>query len=221
LRRLRLRSIAILLSALGLVTTAFGVVTTVSASAAPKHGGTFNIEDLGLSWATLDPSATAANASAAWPIFSPMYEGLFTTTPSGTIEDQLATGFSFNPSRSSLTIDLRKGVKFQDGTPFNSSAVIFNLQRETVASSGSSCVTYFTSVSSMTTDGTYKAKINFSTPNGAIINELAGQSCFVMASPMAVTSEGSAYGTRPVGTGPYKFVSEEIGSSIDYTKWTG
>jgi peptide/nickel transport system substrate-binding protein len=164
-------------------------VTTGSASAASTHphrGGTLNIADVGLSWTTLDPALEGANAANTFPILSLIYEGLFTTTPQGIVEPALATSYSYNANRTVLTLNLRKGVKFQDGTPFNSSAVVFNLDRETAASSASSCIAYFTTVTSITTAGTYKVHINFSSPYGPMISELAGQSCFLMVSPTAV-----------------------------------
>src|SRR5215831_2803676 len=42
---------------------------------------------------------------------------------------QLATGYNVSTDGLTYTFDLRKGVKFHDGSPFNADAVVFNYMR--------------------------------------------------------------------------------------------
>ena len=59
-----------------------------------------------------------------------MFEGLVVLKPGTTkVVPQLATSWSTSKDGLSWTFNLRKGVKFQDGTPFDAKAVCFNFNR--------------------------------------------------------------------------------------------
>ena len=59
---------------------------------------------------------------------SPVYESPIVLKPDGFLPS-LATDWSFVNSGSTFRLKLRKGVTFQDGTPFNAQAVKANLDR--------------------------------------------------------------------------------------------
>src|ERR1700716_656036 len=64
-----------------------------------------------------------------------IYDGLtkYNLDQSATIptpQPALATSWSVSPDQLTWTFNLRQGVTFQDGTPFNADAVIFQLNRE-------------------------------------------------------------------------------------------
>lgn len=71
--------------------------------------------------------------SGAFDFFLQIWEGLFAndlSDPSFKLIPHLATSLgSFSPDGKNLTIPLRKGVKFHDGTPFNAAAVKFSFDR--------------------------------------------------------------------------------------------
>lgn len=59
-----------------------------------------------------------------------IFEGLVGLKPGTTVVvPKLATSWSASKNGLTWTFQLRKGVKFQDNTPFNSAAVCFNFQR--------------------------------------------------------------------------------------------
>jgi peptide/nickel transport system substrate-binding protein len=59
-----------------------------------------------------------------------IFQGLVSLKPGTTIvEPQLATSWSTSKNGLAWTFNLRSGVKFQDGTPFNAAAVCFNFSR--------------------------------------------------------------------------------------------
>lgn len=60
---------------------------------------------------------------------SHVVETLFEYTPDGKIVPLLVERYSFSSDRKTLTLFLRKGIKFHDGTDFNAEAVKFNLER--------------------------------------------------------------------------------------------
>ena len=59
-----------------------------------------------------------------------IYGQLFELGTGGAIVPDLATGYSFSPDGKTLTINLRQGVTFTDGTPFNAQAVYTNWMRD-------------------------------------------------------------------------------------------
>src|SRR6185312_13575319 len=59
-----------------------------------------------------------------------IFEGLVGLKPGGTVVvPKLATSWKASKDGKTWTFQLRQGVKFQDGTPFNSAAVCFNFNR--------------------------------------------------------------------------------------------
>lgn len=220
----RLRASASIILTITCVLTLFAGIASATSSnkGAIRNGGQLTITDVGLAWSSLDPQAVSGTTGTS-PAYSPMFEGLFTFNVAGNkLEPQLATSYSISKDRLNVTIYLQHGVKFQDGTPFNASAVVSDIERMANPSINSQCVPYFTTLSSVIADNTYKVTLNFSVPYGALMDVLGGVTCSRMVSPTAVQAEGSSgFGADPVGTGPYKFTSEVLDSSILWQKWPG
>src|SRR5690348_7299628 len=134
-RRLFLGGAALLLA---VVTAACGgggssSSSTTQPSSAPKTGGSLTVlEGAGFAgdWpAGLDP-ATNINGAADQSYMDAIYGELFELGPKGKIINDLATGYSFSNDAKTITITLRQGVTFSDGTPFNADAVVWNIQRD-------------------------------------------------------------------------------------------
>ncbi|MFZ0875018.1 MAG: ABC transporter substrate-binding protein, partial [Pseudonocardiaceae bacterium] len=77
----------------------------------------------------LDP-ASNLDAIPNQDMMEAIYGQLFILGPGGKIQPDLATGYTFSPDAKTVTITLRQGVKFTDGTPFNAQAVIDNWNRD-------------------------------------------------------------------------------------------
>ena len=140
---------------------------TQASSGAPKAGGSLTVlEWTGFSgdWpAGLDP-ATNINGAADQSQMNAIYGQLFELGPKGKIIPDLATGYKFSNGGKTITITLRQGVKFTDGTPFNADAVVWNLKRDLK----SSCTCKPTwPVTSVTATGPSTVQINLSAPDGA------------------------------------------------------
>ena len=80
-----------------------------------SSGGTLN---LGL----LVPATTFQAPDMNWANESPygqaVYDTLLQASPAGAIGPDLATAWSYNADKTVLTLTLKTGVKFTDGTPF-------------------------------------------------------------------------------------------------------
>ena len=62
------------------------------------------------------------------PYNQAVYDSLLQASPTGVIEPHLATAWSYNAAKTVLTMTLRTGVTFTDGTPFNASVAVKNLE---------------------------------------------------------------------------------------------
>jgi peptide/nickel transport system substrate-binding protein len=135
----------------------------------------------------------------------------------------------------SYTFKLRQGVKFHDGTPFNADAVVFNFERwrftdnpyHKGGGSGGSNFSYYATyfggfdddsiierveaVDDSTVRFTLKESLGPFLQNIAI----AG---FGMASVKALKEDAEGFWQKPVGTGPFKFVSWNQGTEVNLEK---
>lgn len=141
----------------------------------------------------------------------------------------------------SYTFNLRKGVKFHDGTPFDADAVVFNFERWMNSKSpyhkgggkqSSQFARYkiefggFDSDSNITkveAVGSDAVRFTLKRPDGPFLNDIVIYT-FAIASPKALKKDVENFWQHPVGTGPFKFVSWNRGSKITLEKnddWWG
>jgi ABC-type transport system substrate-binding protein len=118
-------------------------------------------------------------------------------------ETSLAPRWDISTEPDAITLFLREGVTFHDGTPFNAEAVRFNIDRvldpETLATPRAS----MTVIESVDVIDDLTVRLNLKSPWGAGINMLADRGG-VMNSPSKVAALGKDYGWAPAGTGPFK-----------------
>jgi peptide/nickel transport system substrate-binding protein len=200
--------------------------TGSSPSSAPlKTGGSITVlESQGYSgaWTTLDPAENKEGA-ATQDFMTAIYGQLFELGSGGKIVPDLATGYSFSPDAKTVTITLRQGVKFTDGTPFNAQAVYSNWMRDLgpiaiknglnpttwivprqPAPKGSPPGTLGPALpSAFTVTGPYTIVVHQLVPNGAFIDQLFDSIPNWIASPTALQKEGASFGQNPVGAGPF------------------
>jgi peptide/nickel transport system substrate-binding protein len=199
-------------------TSSSSTSSTAPASGAPKAGGSLTVfEWNGYSgdWpAGLDP-ATNINGAATQSQMDAIYGELFELGPKGAIVPDLATGYNISNGGKTITLDIRQGVKFTDGTAFNGAAVLWNIQRD--LKSTCTCKPTWT-VSSVTSPSAYTVQINLTAPDGAFIDQIFDS----IASPTAVQTMGAkAFAVKPVGAGPFEVVSDTLSSALVLKKNPG
>ena len=64
-----------------------------------------------------------------FPLIKNLYDSLLEYTPDGKAVPSLATAWQIAPDNTSVTVTLRKDVKFHSGAPFNAEAVAANLKK--------------------------------------------------------------------------------------------
>jgi ABC-type transport system substrate-binding protein len=126
-----------------------------------------------------------------------VYDGLVQWDPAEQhLEPALALSYHSNSSATQWVFHLRKGVEFQDGTPFNSAAVKQTIMHYLPNSWGF----LFANLKSIDDSNPYVVKLNFSLPSP----DLARNQTFVkMISPKLLKQNKAA--ARAVGTGAIKF----------------
>jgi peptide/nickel transport system substrate-binding protein len=181
------------------------------AARAVGTGGTLTVA-WGGSIDNLDPAITGAQSIVSLSVN--IFQTLLWETPAGKLTPDLATSWTTSNSGKTYTFKLRKGVTFQDGTPFNAAAVVANIQfieaksTESVAALGD-----LGTCSSATALSTYTVAINCTTAYVPILYHLS-QPELAMQSPTAIRKYRSNLQFHLVGTGPFEFVKYTPNSSI-------
>ena len=159
----------------------------------------------------LDP--TLARTFVGRMVFLAMCEKLYDINRNLDIVPQLATKMpKFSNGGKTVTITLRHGIKFNDGTPFNAQAVKVSLDRHrTLARSARA--SELTPVDSVTTSGSRKVVVHLSQPFAPLTSLLADRAGMVM-SPTQLNKLGSNFASDPVCVGPFQFVSRKAGDRI-------
>lgn len=188
-----------------------------AAASSPKSGGSLSI-GVEAVWHPIDPldATTFTDHDVSMAVLAP----LFDLGPGGTLQPDLATGYTAQNGNKTYVITLRKNVTFQDGTPFNAQAVVFNLERDANPANACKCLVDLKDLSSVVATDPTTVTVNLTHPDSTFPSLMA-DSPGMMASPTALQQEGKGFGLHPVGAGPFKFVSEVANSSITLAKWPG
>ncbi|MGD9801927.1 MAG: ABC transporter substrate-binding protein [Hyphomicrobiaceae bacterium] len=189
----------------------------LSPAIAQKKGGTLRVYN-----STNPPSASIHEEStiATDMPFMAVYSNLvmFDTkqekNSADNIVPDLAVSWAWNDSKTELTMKLREGVKWHDGKPFTAKDVQCTWHRM----NGKEPNVYrrlprkiwWENLVEVTTNGDYEATFHLSKPQASFLSMLASgltpvYPCHVEAKDMR---------TKPIGTGPFKFVEFRRNESI-------
>ncbi|MEY4647797.1 MAG: hypothetical protein RL009_213 [Actinomycetota bacterium] len=153
---------------------------------------------------TWDP--IGANISYFPQFYQAAYDNLILRAPDGTYKPNLATKWTWSADKFSLSMDLRKGVKFTDGAAFDAAAAKKSLDAYIAGTGPYTAKLKGTTVKVVDSD---TIKLTLDKPNPALLYWLSTTSSYV-ASPNAIGTVGLK--TSPVGSGPYILKSAQVGS---------
>jgi peptide/nickel transport system substrate-binding protein len=163
----------------------------------------------------LDPSL--AGTFVGRIVFANMCEKLYDTDADLNVVPQLAAAMpDISEDGLTVTIPLREGLRFNDGTPFNAAAVKTSIERHK-SLPGSSRTAELASVESVDVVDDYTVRLNLSEPFAPLTSVLADRSGMVM-SPTQLEKLGENFGDDPVCVGPFEFVERRAAESITLEK---
>jgi len=147
------------------------------------------------------------------PFFQAVFDTLLQKNSKGELEPWLATDWTYNDAKTELTLTLRSGVKFTDGTPLNADAVVASLehlrdgtQPHAAAHKGKT----FTAVDDVT------VLISQPKPDPSLLDLLSVETGLIQAPSSFDDADAE---TKPVGSGPYILdtASSVTGTTYNYT----
>lgn len=141
-----------------------------------------------------------------------VYDSLLRRKPDGTLVPMLATKWSYNSDKTVLTLTLRKGVKFSDGTALDANAVKVNLDRFRTGNGPDAST--LAQVESVEAKDPTTVVITLKAPDPALLDYLGNADGFI-ASPKAI--EAGKIATTPVGSGPYTLDKSATVAGSKYT----
>jgi peptide/nickel transport system substrate-binding protein len=198
-------------------TASITAATPTTSSAAPKYGGTLKyadpfFPDSNLGW-TSDPRWGGMSSYL-------FLEPLLKTDANGVVSPWLATKWEVAQDLKSLTLTLRQGVKFHDGSDFNAAIAKWNIDNFITAKAGD-----FVFVSSVDIVDNSTIKLNLTQFSNSILTTLSDR--YFMISKAAYDAHGGNKDTEnwmrqnPVGTGPFKLSSFRPSVSVKGVKFDG
>src|SRR4051794_30219800 len=184
-------------------------------AAAAKNGGTLTIGLTAGEPDALDP--TLARTFSGREVFLTFCEKLYDLNAKAQIVPQLASALpTLSKDKLTVTIPVRKGIKFNDGTPFNAAAVVASLQRD-LTLKGSARASEISPIDSVTAIGATKVVIRLKTPYSPLTAQLADRAGMVM-SPAQLDKLGDKFATNPICVGPFMYDNRVAGDTITVVK---
>lgn len=128
------------------------------------------------------------------------------------IEPSLATSWETSPDGRTWTFQLRRGVRFHDGTPLDADAVVFTFFRQMDPANPDRLQDFplfadiFTFLKTVRKIDPLRVQFILSEPFFPFLATLTVD-CAAIVSPSAVKKTGADFARQPVGSGPFKLSS--------------
>jgi peptide/nickel transport system substrate-binding protein len=196
-------------------------VSDAALAGEPKQGGILRV------YHRDSPGSASIHEGATYSLnvpFMPIYNNLVifnqqvAQNSMESIVPDLAESWAWSSDGKILTFKLRQGVKWHDGKPFTSADVkcTFDMLmgKSPQKFRQNPRKSWYDQVNDVTTNGDYEASFNLKRPQLALLALLA--SGYTPVYPCHV-SPGDMR-TKPVGTGPFKFVEFKANESIKLTR---
>ncbi|CUB00884.1 ABC transporter substrate-binding protein [Pannonibacter indicus] len=175
---------------------AFGALSALPVSAAELKIGLQDDADV------LDPAQSRTFVGRI--VYTAMCDKLVDVSPDLKIIPQLATEWAWSEDGMALTMKLREGVKFHDGTDMDAAAVVATIERNMTLPE-SRRKSELSSVEKVEATGPLEVVFTLKKPDVTLLAQLSDRAGMIV-SPAAAEKLGANFGSSPVCAGPFKFV---------------
>jgi peptide/nickel transport system substrate-binding protein len=162
---------------------------------------------------SLDPT-TGASAAIGEIVHVNILEGLTKIAMDGSVQPLLAERWTVSPDGMAYTFQLKPGVQFSDGQPFDAQVVKFSVDRARAPDSTNKArKAVFDNIASVQATGPHTVSLVLKLPDPLLPFRL-GENTAVMLHPASAAQAA----TQPVGTGPYRLDGWSKGSAVTLVK---
>lgn len=152
---------------------------------------------------SLDPfNATAGDTKT---VMDQIFDGLLDVDEDGNLLPDLAESYEISEDGLTYTFKLKEGVKFHDGSDFSADDVYYTYDKLSGLSSGEPMSSKFSVIKEMEVISPTEIKMTLDAVNNSFI--------YLQNQPI-VKKDYEDNQTKPLGTGPYKFVSYTPGEGM-------
>ena len=160
----------------------------------------------------LDPTANTA-AAIDRVVFSNIYEGLVKVDRDGKYIPGLAAAWDVSTDGKVYTFNLRKGVQFHNGEPFNSQVAKWNIERAKGEGTVNPHPEYFRGIEKIETPDKQTLILTLKDVDALFITHMAEGDAVMLPMKGYETAK-----SNPVGTGPFKFVKWVRGDRVEMVR---
>lgn len=192
--------------------------TSTTSISCPYRGGTLVIIHMG------DPKSFNPDAKADDPLYaiaSNIFNKLVTLDVNYNVIPDLAESWEVSPDAKVFTFHLRKNVKWHDGVPFTCRDVKYTFEAMQKYKGVAYSLLKLDMLEGVVCKDDYTAEFRFSDSNAPFLGFLAWYGTFVLPEHIYNKTEYSDWMdpkipalSKPVGTGPFKFVEYVQGSHV-------
>ena len=176
-----------------------------------KVGGTLNLRAFfrPSTWDTYD-----ARGRSAFFLVANLFNNLIWIDPYGDVDalvGDLASEWNVSEDGTTYTFSLQKGVKFHDGTAFTAEDVVYNFDRawKPRSTTMTNMKNAFAPISSIEAPDDFTVKVTLSQPSHTFLAVLGSNRALMYPSSSPLPDVAEEFSKNPIGTGPYKWSSED------------
>ncbi len=159
---------------------------------------------------TLDPALTYDVDS--WSVVHSVYDSLLQYDNEGQLQPLLAESMEWIDG-TTLEFQLRSGISFHNGEPFDSRSVAFTVAHILDSATASQVAGNFAAISEVEEVDPQTVRFHLSDPAPYLPAQIAFW--LAMLPPDYAADPANDFAANPVGTGPYRFASWNRGESVD------
>ena len=170
-----------------------------------------------LVYGSADDTSINPNMNEHWEIKHLLFDGLMTRDGEGKLIPALAEDYTYDENTLTYTFQLRKDVQWHDGEKFTAEDVKFTIEAIMNPDNGSENMPNYEEIQNITVLGEHEIAFTLSEPNFAFLDymtmSILPQHCIVGEDLWE-----SDFFRNPIGTGPYKLESWDVGQSINMVR---